>query len=101
MSQPQPPLTHAELQAFETGLLSDGFVELQTREIPAGTHNASHAHEFEVKALMLDGELTLTCDGLTATYHAGDIFTMQAGKPHTEQFGASGASYLVGRKYPA
>lgn len=93
-------LTHDQLQAFEAGLQADGFVELQTREIPAGTHNDDHAHPFEVRALMLDGELQLTCDGRTATYLAGDVFTMAAGKPHAEQFGPAGASYLVGRKYP-
>ena len=101
MSKTNPPLTHEQLLAFESRLSADGFVELQTREIPAGTQNAEHCHDFEVKAMMLDGELQLTCEGHLTTYRAGDVFTMAAGKLHSEQFGDSSTSYLVGRKYRA
>lgn len=88
--------------AFEAQLQAEGFIELQTREIAAGTHNASHAHPFEVKALMLDGELSLACEGRTVTYRAGEVFTMAAGCDHVEQFGSdTAARYIVGRKYPA
>ncbi len=95
-----PPLDHDKLVEFEARLQLDGFVELQTREMPPGLHNSEHAHDFEVRALMLDGELQLTCDGDTSAYRAGDVFTMAAGRPHEEQFGAAGARYLVGRRYP-
>lgn len=96
--QNQPTI---DTTAFEAELNADGFVELQTREIPAGTHNAVHAHPFEVKALMLDGALTLSCEGRTTTYRAGEVFTMAAGCEHVEQFGDTATRYLVGRKYPA
>ncbi len=102
MSNHQKPreLPHAELVDFEAQLKAEGFVELQTREINAGTHNPAHAHDFEVKALMLDGELRIDCDGKSTSYTTGDVFTMAAGRQHAEQFGASGARYLTGRKYP-
>ena len=80
--------------------MQQGFVEIQTREVPAHTHNTLHAHPFEVRALMLDGELSLDCDGETRTYRAGEVFTMAAGRSHVEQFGETGARYLVGRRYP-
>ena len=86
--------------AFEAQLQAEGFVELQTREIPGDTHNTAHSHPFEVKALMLDGELSLTCEGRTNTYRAGEVFTMAAGCEHVEQFGDTATRYLVGRKYP-
>lgn len=89
-----------DTDAFEAQLQAEGFVEVQTREIPAGTHNTTHAHPFEVKALMLDGELSLACEGRTVTYRAGDVFTMASGCEHVEQFGDTTTRYLVGRKYP-
>ena len=88
-------------EAFEAKLRAEGFVEIQTREIAGGTHAAEHAHPFEVKAMMLAGELQLACGGDTITYRAGDVFTMAAGREHAEQFGAATARYIVGRKYPA
>ena len=87
--------------AFEAELHAEGFVEIQTRDIAGGTHNAVHAHPFEVKAMMLAGELQLGCGGETTTYRAGDVFTMAAGREHVEQFGAGTARYVVGRRYPA
>jgi len=88
-------------EAFEAELRAEGYVEIQTREIPGGTFNAEHAHPFEVKAMMLAGELQLACGGDTITYRAGEVFTMAAGREHVEQFGAATARYVVGRKYPA
>ncbi len=94
-------IPHQDLVTFETDLRQQGFVEIQTREMPADLHNARHAHPFEVRALMLGGELSLICDGETRSYLAGDVFTMAAGREHIEQFGPNGARYLVGRRYPA
>lgn len=48
---------------------------------------------------MLDSELVLTCGGKSQTYRAGDVFTLDANCPHAEQYGPSGATNLVGRKY--
>jgi hypothetical protein len=31
----------------------------------------------------------------------GDVFTLEAHRPHTERYGPQGASYLVGRKRAA
>lgn len=97
---PAATIPHQDLVAFEADLEQRGFVEIQTREIPGHTHNTEHAHPFEVRALMLDGELSLSCDGQTRTYRAGEVFTMAAGREHVEHFGAAGARYLVGRRYP-
>jgi quercetin dioxygenase-like cupin family protein len=83
---------------FESDLQRDGFAEIDTRSLPPGQHNALHSHPFEVKAMVLEGEITLTVDGADRTYRGGDVFTMARGCEHAEQVGASGVSYLVGRK---
>lgn len=78
-----------------------GFNEVLTRTWPANQFVDTHTHPFEVRALVLDGEFVLGCDGHSRTLRVGDVFTLDAERPHTEQYGPSGATYLVGRKYPA
>ena len=89
-----------ELEQFKQELVRDGF-EGTMRTMEPDIHNAVHSHPFEVRALMLSGELQLTFEGRTQVCHAGDIFTMRAGCEHEEQFGPEGAAYLAGRRQPA
>ena len=89
-----------DIEAFQAELGELGFTELLTRSWPANQFIDTHTHDFEVRALVLDGELVLGCDGRSKTLRAGDIFMLDANRPHTEQYGASGATYLVGRKHP-
>ena len=89
-----------ELEQFKQELVRDGF-EGAMRTMAPDIHNAAHSHPFEVRALMLSGELQLTFEGRTQVCRTGDIFTMRAGCEHEEQFGPEGATYLAGRKQPA
>lgn len=86
-----------DAEAFAAQLTRDGYT-VSTRNIEQHVHNATHAHPFEVRALMLSGELTLQYQGKTEICRAGDVFTMAAGCEHEERFGAQGASYVVGRR---
>jgi quercetin dioxygenase-like cupin family protein len=85
---------------FETGLRRDGYNDVFTKELPAGQSVAEHNHPFDVHALVLNGEITLTVDGVASTYREGDKFTMAAGCRHQEDVGPEGVSYLVGRRHP-
>jgi quercetin dioxygenase-like cupin family protein len=58
----------------------------------------SHAHPFEAKPLVLEGELTIRTATSEQTYKKGEVFHLQAGEPHSEVFGAQGVQYLVGRR---
>lgn len=78
-----------------------GFNEVLTRTWTANQFVDTHTHPFEVRALVLDGEFVLGCDGRSRTLRVGDLFTLEAERPHTERYGPSGATFLVGRKYPA
>jgi len=84
---------------FRAGLAKDGFSDVEVRTIPANVYNKGHAHAFDVRALMMAGELTLTAQGKPTTYRAGEIFTLAANCEHVEQFGPQGATYLVGRRH--
>lgn len=83
---------------FETGLRADGFEQIEKKQLAAGSSTTEHSHPFEVRALVLDGQISLTVAGEMRTYAEGDVFTMAAGCKHAENIGAQGVSYLVGRR---
>jgi len=83
---------------FEARLRAEGFPEIRENELQAGRHNAEHSHPFDVLALVLEGDITLTVQGEARTYRTGDEFSMKAGCPHVEDAGARGVRYLVGRR---
>jgi quercetin dioxygenase-like cupin family protein len=84
--------------SFEQHLRAEGFPEIRTNQMPAGCHNDEHVHEWDVLALVLEGDITLTVDGQARTYKAGDQFSMEAGCRHVEDVGPQGVKYLVGRR---
>lgn len=68
-----------------------------TRE-PHGSLD-THTHPFKAKAHILRGEIRLKVgDQAEHTYRAGDVWHLLVQVPHTEQYGALGVAYLVGRK---
>lgn len=85
-------------KSFEARLRREGFPEIRTNQLAPGCHNTEHSHGFDVLALVLDGEITLTVDGDAGLYRAGDEFSMQAGCKHVEDVGPKGVRYLVGRR---
>lgn len=85
-------------EQFVAQLGAEGFVEVVTVERAAAGRLDDHAHPFEAKALILDGEITLRVAGEATVYRAGQIFHLPAGMPHAEAYGPAGVRYLVGRK---
>ncbi len=86
---------------FEAALRQDGFSEVETRSHPPGRTVPEHAHPFDVRALVLDGEITLTVDGRETAYRLGDVFTMEGGRRHAEAIGPEGVRFLAGRRHKA
>ena len=84
---------------FESELSEQGYREVVDRRMEAGTTNPEHAHEFDARLLILEGEMTIVCDGEEHTYRSGDTFAMTAGRRHTERSGPQGVRYLAGRRY--
>ena len=85
-------------QAFEAGLKRDGYDEILTNRTPGAKFNAEHSHPFDVKAMVLDGAITLAWEGRAQTFRPGEVFTMARGCLHTETLGPEGAVIPVGRK---
>lgn len=90
-----------DTEAFKTALIQDGYSDVELRTMPANTFNDRHSHDFDVRALMLEGQLKLSWDGREHTFQPGEIFTMEAGCQHVEQFGPTQTRYLVGRRHAA
>ena len=84
---------------FERELEAQGYREVVDRRMQAGEFNPEHAHEFDARLLILEGEMTIMCDGEERTYRSGDTFAMTAGRRHTERSGPQGVRYLAGRRY--
>jgi len=83
---------------FEGSLKRAGFQDIETKTVAANTTTQPHSHAFSVRALVLSGDITLTSEGQSRTYRAGDVFEMTASCVHSEQHGPDGSTYLVGRK---
>lgn len=86
--------------AFEAELRQEGYLEIADRTMAAGATNPEHAHEFDARLLVVEGEMTIICDGAERSYRAGDAFAMTAGRRHAERGGPEGVRYLAGRRYP-
>jgi len=84
---------------FETALRRDGFA-VERQSMPPQTRVAEHAHPYDVRALVLNGEITLTVEGVEYAYREGDLFVLPAGHRHAEAVGPAGVDYLVGRRSP-
>ena len=83
---------------FTARLQAEGYPEVRINELEPNRRNAEHQHPFDVLALVLEGEITLTVEGRARTYRAGEEFSMQAGCRHVEDIGPQGVKYLVGRR---
>ena len=85
-------------EEFAAKLRQDGFTEVETKNAEPGRVNPPHAHDYDVCALVHDGEITLTSEGGSRTYRAGEVFAMTRGCEHAERIGDAGMRYTVGRR---
>ncbi|WP_244814964.1 cupin domain-containing protein [Caballeronia sp. Lep1P3] len=83
---------------FLAALSREGFNQVVTVTRAPNEALDVHAHPFEAKALIVEGDLTIRVGDEARQYRAGDIFHLPANVEHSEQFGPQGVSYLVGRK---
>jgi len=85
---------------FEKKIAAEGYGEVVDRRMDPNHFNPEHAHECDACVFVVEGEMTIARHGKPETFRAGDICSMAAGTPHTEQCGASGVRYLAGRRHP-
>ena len=83
--------------AFEAELQWQGFA-VSEGEIKPNEHRAAHAHDFDVRVLVLQGSFDLVTDGARRTLGPGAMCDIPAGTLHEEHTGPDGARYVIGRR---
>ncbi|HZQ00278.1 MAG TPA: cupin domain-containing protein [Reyranella sp.] len=83
---------------FEAELKRDGY-DVMTNTTAGAKVNPEHSHPFDVRAMVMQGALTLTRNGKAQTYRPGETFSMPRGCLHFESYGDEGAVILLGRKF--
>lgn len=97
--RPDGPATDDAFDRWRRSRLAEGFDEVLVREWPAGQALPEHTHPFGVSALVVRGEFWLGCAGASRHLKAGDGFALAGQVPHTERYGAEGATVWVARRH--
>ena len=87
-----------DTQMLEKQLQSEGFSTTYVWQDAPGAYYPDHTHATETAHIILDGEMTLTVQGSTATYRAGDRCDVPAGAVHSARMGKAGCRYLIGER---
>ena len=82
---------------FEAELRRDGYRVVNTSVKP-NLVAPNHCHDFDAKALVLGGEITITRDNNPVTFQAGQCFEVPSGCMHAEHVGLEGVALLSGRR---
>ena len=84
-------------QTFAAELKRDGY-EVLTNTTPGVKVNPEHSHPFDVRAMVVQGAITITSGSKATTYRPGDRWDLPRGCLHSESYGPEGAVVLFGRK---
>lgn len=88
-----------DVTILERQLHEEGFCRTYTWQDGPGAHYPDHTHPVKSAHVILEGEITLTCDGVSQTYKAGERAPdVPAGAVHSARMGPSGCRYLIGEK---
>lgn len=83
---------------FLNSLKENGFPEPVLVEQPANGFLDIHTHEFEVRALIIEGSIEINSSGKPSYYCVGQEFHLAIKEPHSEKYGETGVKYLASRK---
>ena len=83
-------------EAFESDLRREGFEVVHGGQQP-GFAEDLHAHDIDVRIMVLGGEITVCRNGGSETFRAGDHCEIPAGCQHTTKVGPEGVAYTVGK----
>ena len=79
-------------------LRADGFGNTFVWQDGPEAFYPDHTHASETAHFILAGEMTLTMDGRSKNYHAGERCDVPAGAVHSARMGLRGCRYLIGEK---
>lgn len=79
-------------------LQHEGFAHTYVWEDGPDTRYPDHTHRMETAHIILTGELTLTMNGTSKTYRAGERCDVPANAVHSAVMGPQGCRYLIGER---
>ena len=85
------------LEAFTAEQRALGCDTVAERRWEPNTTVGTHTHPFAARALVVQGEMWLTIGEETRHLLPGDRFELEPGQPHSERYGAEGATYWAAR----
>jgi mannose-6-phosphate isomerase-like protein (cupin superfamily) len=83
---------------FAAQLQGEGFSHTYVWADGPNTHYPEHTHREETAHIILSGEMTLTLDGESHVYRAGQRCDVPAGAVHSAQMGRLGCRYIIGER---
>jgi mannose-6-phosphate isomerase-like protein (cupin superfamily) len=86
------------LPKLEKQLRDKGFRNTYVWEDGPDRSYPDHTHAVETAHIILEGEMTVTMHGQSATYRAGDRCDVPAKTTHAARMGPAGCRYLIGEK---
>jgi quercetin dioxygenase-like cupin family protein len=86
-------------ESFEAELKASGYTQIEAKSLDPRPTNTEHAHDYDIRGLVVDGTFTVWQNNEPVCYRAGQVFAVPAGIEHSEEIGLDGARILVGRKY--
>jgi anti-sigma factor ChrR (cupin superfamily) len=87
-----------DVEAWEKQLAEEGFGDFFVWQDCPGAFYPDHTHGGLTAHVILEGEMTLTSEGRTRTYKAGQRADVPARAVHSARMGPQGCRYLVGEK---
>ena len=85
-------------KSLERQLHSEGFRRTYVRQDGPNAFYPEHTHPVETAHIILDGEMSLTQEGVTRTYAVGERCDVPAAAKHAAKMGLKGCRYLIGEK---
>jgi len=76
----------------------EGFRQTYVWQDAPNASYPDHTHATETAHVILSGEMTLTMNGGSQTYRAGERCDVPAGAVHSARTGPDGCRYLVGER---
>ncbi len=92
-----PVDTQVDTAAFEAEARADGY-DVMTKSMAPSETLGDHTHDFDARLLITAGEIAVTVDGVETRCGAGDRFSLEANRVHSEVVGPEGVTFVVGRR---
>ena len=80
------------------GLKQEGFRHTYVWQDAPNASYPDHTHTTETAHIILSGEMTVTMDGSSHTYRAGERCDVPACAVHSARMGPGGCRYLIGER---